>query len=104
MMAATTSPTTGYRYGIVRVCRVWEIARSSFYAARGQAETATPAGPARRRGPRPLVADDALLAAIRADLERSPWQGEGHRKVWAELASRFRQRSWWNGQRRAVGA
>jgi transposase InsO family protein len=85
MMAATTSPTTGYRYGIVRVCRVWEIARSSFYAARGQAETATPAGPARRRGPRPLVADDALLAAIRADLERSPWQGEGHRKVWARL-------------------
>jgi len=26
-----------------------------------------------------------LLAAIRADLARSPWQGEGHRKVWARL-------------------
>ena len=39
----------------------------------------------RRRGPRPSVGDEALLAAIRADLERSPWTGEGHRKVWARL-------------------
>jgi hypothetical protein len=31
-----------------------------------------------------VVSEDALLAAIRADLARSPWQGEGHRKVWAE--------------------
>jgi len=26
-----------------------------------------------------------LLSAIRADLKRSPWIGEGHRKVWARL-------------------
>lgn len=32
-----------------------------------------------------MVADEALLAAIRADLARSPWTGEGHRKVWARL-------------------
>jgi hypothetical protein len=44
--------------------------------------------------------DAALLAAIRAVLAGSPFHGEGHRKIWAELASRFRQRSWWNGQRR----
>jgi hypothetical protein len=44
--------------------------------------------------------DAALLVAIRAVLAASPFHGEGHRKVWAELASRFRQRSWWNGQRR----
>ena len=25
------------------------------------------------------------MAAIRADLARSPWTGEGHRKVWARL-------------------
>jgi transposase InsO family protein len=31
------------------------------------------------------VSDEALLAAIRADLARSPWTGEGHRKVWARL-------------------
>jgi transposase InsO family protein len=38
-----------------------------------------------RRGPQPAVSDAALLAAIRADLARSPWAGEGHRKVWARL-------------------
>ena len=33
-MAEATSPTTGHRYGIARVCRVWELPRSSYYAAR----------------------------------------------------------------------
>ena len=31
------------------------------------------------------MSDEALLAAIRADLARSPCTGEGHRKVWARL-------------------
>jgi hypothetical protein len=30
--------------------------------------------------------DAALLDAIRAVLAASPFHGEGHRKVWAELA------------------
>ncbi len=34
---------------------------------------------------KPAITDEALLAAIRADLKRSPWTGEGHRKVWARL-------------------
>ncbi|MBK6675878.1 MAG: hypothetical protein IPG52_03135 [Rhodocyclaceae bacterium] len=34
-----------------------------------------------RRGPKPKVSDADLLAAIRADLEASPFIGEGHRKV-----------------------
>ena len=59
--------------------------RSSFYAAQRPAGTATPPNPTIRRGPPPAVSDDVLLAAIRADLARSPWQGEGHRKVWARL-------------------
>src|SRR6187549_1855135 len=83
-MAAETSPTTGRRYGIAQVCRVWDVARSSFYADRHQADSTTPV-PAQRRGPKPAVSDDALLVAIRADLARSPWHGEGHRKVWARL-------------------
>ena len=29
--------------------------------------------------------DQALLVAIEADLEASPWEGEGYRKVWARL-------------------
>jgi putative transposase len=84
-MAAATSTATGRRYGVARVCRIWEVPRSSFYAAQRPAGTAMPPNPTRRRGPRPAVADDVLLAAIRADLARSPWQGEGHRKVWARL-------------------
>jgi transposase InsO family protein len=85
-MAVAISPTASRRYGVARVCQVWDVPRSSFYAARQKtADTAAPPAPARRRGPKPVVSDEALLAAIRADLARSPWTGEGHRKVWARL-------------------
>ena len=40
-MAATTSPTTGRRYGIAQVCRIWDVPRSSFYADRRRADTTT---------------------------------------------------------------
>jgi putative transposase len=85
-MAEATSPTTGHRYGVARVCCLWNVPRSSFYAARqvgadGANSTASPA----RRGSKPTASDQDLLAAIRADLARSPWTGEGHRKVWARL-------------------
>jgi putative transposase len=82
-MAEATSPASGHRYGIARVCRLWAVPRSSFYAARkpGTGSTAKLV----RRGPQPAVPDDALLAATKNDLERSPWTGEGHRKVWARL-------------------
>ena len=85
-MAETTSSATGREYGIARVCRVWDVPRSTFYAARKPEadSTATAVRPA-RRGPKPAISDAALLAAIRADLGRSPWTGEGHRKVWARL-------------------
>ena len=88
-MAEATSPATGRRYGAARVCWAWEVPRSSFYAAR-RAEAGGTAIAARpgRRGPKPVVSDQALLAAIRADLARSPWTGEGHRKVWARLRVR----------------
>ena len=33
--------------------------------------------PAKRRGPKPSISDEALLVAIEADLEASPWEGEG---------------------------
>ena len=86
-MTAAISPVTGCRYGIARVCRAWKVARSTFYAARRlEADaTALPVTPVARRGPKPAVSDEALLAAVRADLERSSWTGEGHRKVWARL-------------------
>jgi len=81
-VSQTISGSTGAPYGIQRVCRVWEQARSTFYAQ--QARTAELTPPA-RQGPKPAVPDDALLALIRADLAASPFSGEGHRKVWARL-------------------
>jgi len=88
-MSAATSPSTGQTYGVQRVCTAWELARSSYYAWGTERQNVTgtasdTVGP-RRRGPVPAVRDEALLAAIRHDLERSPFTGEGHRKVWARL-------------------
>lgn len=81
-MSAAISPSTGRSYGVQRVCRVWAVARSSFYAAAAQApQNPSPA----RRGPVPPVDEASLLAAVQADLAQSPFQGEGHRKVWARL-------------------
>ena len=33
-MSQTVSPSTGRRYGLAMVCRIWEVARSSVYAGR----------------------------------------------------------------------
>ena len=83
-MSATTSAATGRCVGIQRVCQVWERSRSALYARRARAPHRAGPGPA-RRGPRPRQSDAQLLAAIRADLARSPFHGEGHRKVHARL-------------------
>ena len=83
-MAAATSPATGQAYGVKRVCTIWGVARSSFYDARRQ-DARPPGRPAGRPGPKPALSDAELLTAIRRDLARSPWTGEGHRKVWARL-------------------
>ncbi len=84
-MSQTTSPGTGKPYGLARVCRVLAFPRSTIYAqqARENAKVA-PLHPA-RRGPKPKMAEADLLAAIRADLQASPFVGYGHRKVWARL-------------------
>ena len=84
-MSRTTSPGTGRVYGVERVCAIWDVPRSSFYAEQ-QRKVAEPTRPtARRRGPKPKISDEDLLAAILADLEASIFEGEGYRKVWARL-------------------
>ena len=84
-MSRQTSEGAGKRYGLERVCRVLEFPRSTLYAQQArESATLIPVCP-QRRGPKPKVADTDLLAAIRADLEASPFTGEGHRKVWARL-------------------
>ena len=49
VMATQTSPTTGQRYGVSRVCQIWALARSSFYAARQQKAAVAPPPPRQRR-------------------------------------------------------
>ena len=49
-MATQTSPTTGQRYGVSRVCQIWALARSSFYAARQQKAAVAPHRGDRGRG------------------------------------------------------
>jgi putative transposase len=82
-MSQTCSPSTTQRYGLARVCRMWELARSTVYLHQRRAVTS--AAPPRRRGPKPRWSDAALLEQIRAVLSAAPFLGEGHRKVWARL-------------------
>ena len=84
-MSATTSATTARRYGLERVCRTWERSRSAFYARRARVRRPERGEGPGRRGPTPALSDAQLLAAIRSDLARSPFQGEGHRTVHARL-------------------
>lgn len=79
-MSQATSPSTGKPYGLARVCRVWQIARSTVYWHRH-----APAEPGARRGPVGPCPDDELVAHIRHLLEASSFPGEGYRKVWARL-------------------
>ena len=87
-MATAISPTAGQPYGIRRVCQLWDVPRSSFYAAQAPKPDSAVAPPPARRGPKPAITGQALLVAIRRDLDTSPWTGEGHRKVWARLRVR----------------
>jgi putative transposase len=85
-MSRAVSPTTNRPYGVQRVCATWDVPRSSFYAVlAGDRSSAVAPAPPAKRGPKTTLTDDELLALIRADLAASPFQGEGHRKVWARL-------------------
>jgi transposase InsO family protein len=82
-MSAAVSPVTDRRYGVDLVCRMWDVPRSTFYAQAPR--EATECTKPKRRGPQPKISDEALLEAIKDDLDRSPFVGEGHRKVRARL-------------------
>ena len=84
-MSATLSEATGRPYGIQRVCQAWERSRSALYARQTREQQRHKGAEPARRGPTPTVSDATLLEAIQADLDRSPFQGEGHRKVHARL-------------------
>ena len=82
-MSGETSEEVGKPYGLERVCRILEYPRSTINAQQASAKVMTLFPP--RRGAKPKLSDIDLLAAIRADLDTSPFTGEGHRKVWARL-------------------
>jgi transposase InsO family protein len=81
-MGRAASPSTGRRYSLARVCRVLEVPRSTVYATR--ARRLAPTVP-RKRGPKTAWTDAELTEQIRGVLARSPFVGEGYRKVWARL-------------------
>jgi transposase InsO family protein len=80
-MSATISLATGKRYGVQRVCAVWDVSRSTFYTRKANLGCLLPA----KRGPKTLLSDEELLDLILDDLATSPFKGEGHRKVWGRL-------------------
>jgi putative transposase len=80
-MSRTASPSSGKPYGVVAVCRVWQMARATVYRHRAP----TPQVPPQRRGPAGPMPDAVLVDEIRQVLRDSPFHGEGHRKVWARL-------------------
>ena len=76
---------TGKRFPIATICKVWNVPRSSVYAARQERADFSEV---RRRGPPPALPDDELTEQIRSVLTSGEFHGEGYRKVWARLRQR----------------
>lgn len=83
-MSRAASPSTGRIYGLARVCRIWNMAKSTYY---WQKKNVTQTSK-KRPGPRGPCHDPQLVEHIKSVLSSSPFHGEGYRKVWARL--RFR--------------
>lgn len=80
-MSRTVSPSTQKPYGVARVVSVWNLPRSTFYAARHrQQHVARP----EKRGPK-VLSDEELMTEIRALVATPLFTGEGYRKIWARL-------------------
>jgi len=85
-MSQSTSPFRNRVYGTALVCRTWKVSRATVYR-HGTTAYADPdvARPSLRRGPVGACADQDLLVHIKAEIQASPFQGEGYRKIWARL-------------------
>lgn len=80
-MSRTVSPSSKKPYGVARVVGLWDLARSSFYAARYRERHPREE---QKRGPK-VLSDAELVTAIRQLLEAAVFSGEGYRKIWARL-------------------
>lgn len=56
------------------IAQVWQVARSSVYAAGDGTPSPSPSG---KRGPKTEHSDEAVVTAIRAVLTATPFHGEG---------------------------
>ena len=72
-----------------RVAALWDLARSSFYAARQRKRH--PREP-QKRGPK-VLSDAELVTAICQLLDEAVFHGEGYRKIWARYRN-FATRRW----------
>ena len=85
-MSQTHSPSSSRLYGIQRVCRVWNVPRSTVYEQRKRnAAAAELRAVPGKRGPKGLFTDEQLVEHIRSVLNESPFHGEGYRKVWVRM-------------------
>lgn len=73
------SSTTGKPFPRRLVLAVAGLSSAAWYTEH------TSSGHPTRRGPKPLVSDEAVHAAILEDLEQTRFHGEGHKKVRARL-------------------
>ena len=81
-MSAATSPVTGLAYGLRRVNATWVMSPLLDLTNR-EIRLALRAAAVKASGTRSPRSRTALLVAIEADLEASPWVCQGYRKVWA---------------------
>jgi putative transposase len=79
-MSEKTSLSTHLKYGVEMVCKAWRFPRSSFYHAQKCSKKTKG-----NRGKKSIISDNVLLKAIKNDIEKSPFRGEGHRKIHARL-------------------
>ena len=76
-MSAATSPGTGLAYGLTAGLR--RLGHGPLLVLRHDLRPARRATSRQSVGDRtPAISDQALLVAIEADLEASPWEGEGY--------------------------
>ena len=85
-MSQTQSPSRKRPYRLQRVCRVWQFPRATVHEHRRRAALRPEERLERKkRGPQGPCTDDELAEKIRELLKASPFHGEGHRKMWAQL-------------------
>ena len=81
-LSRSASPSTGKRYGLQRVCRIFGLARSTAYYLKAREAVPVDQRPVpRKRGPVGAGTDEELVGHIRRVLADSPFHGEGYRKV-----------------------